>query len=136
MWGRVIEIMLGLWLTISPFLFGHYPVNRPLWISDLTCGPIIVMLALLSFWSLPVARFLRYAHLLILVVACWLIGFGYIHGGYPSSPGQQNNILIGLTLLLLAIIPNEASQPPPAWRRYYQRQAELRRPNEESRYNV
>jgi hypothetical protein len=136
MWGRVIEIMLGLWLTISPFLFGHYPGDRPLWTSDLTCGAAVVVLALLSFWSLRVGRFLRYAHLLILLVAFWLIGFGYIHGGYPSSPGYQNNIFVGLTLLLFAIIPNEASQPPPAWRRHYQRQAELQRPHEGNRHSV
>jgi hypothetical protein len=124
MWGRLIEIILGLWLTISPFIFGHYPENRPLWINDLICGPTIVLLALLSFWSISVGRFLRYAHLLILAVACWLIGFGYFFGGYPASSGYQNNIILGLILLVIAIIPNDASQPPPGWRRYYQQQAE------------
>lgn len=133
MWGRVVEVMLGLWLSISPFIFGHYPAKRLLWISDLSCGAATVMLALLSFWSLSCARFLRYAHLLLLPVACWLIGFGYMHGGYPSSPGHQNNIFIGLTLLLFAIIPNEANQPPPAWRRYYQEGVESLRLPEQRR---
>jgi hypothetical protein len=118
MWGRVVEIMLGLWLAISPFLFGHYPSNRPLWLSDLVCGAAVVLLASLSFWQ-P----LRYAHVAILAVACWLMGFAYFHGGYPAAPGYQNEIILGLTLLLIAIIPNDASQPPPAWRDYYERQA-------------
>jgi len=122
MWGRIVEIMLGLWLLLSPFLFGHYPGDRALWISDMTCGFATVLLAMVSFWWLPVLRFLRYAHLLILAVAGWLLVFGYIHGGHPAAPGYQNDIFVGLTLLLIAIIPNEASLPPPAWRRYYQRQ--------------
>lgn len=122
MWARVVEVMLGFWLIISPFLFGHYPSDRPLWMNDLICGSAVVLLAFLSFWSLPFCRFLRYAHVLILGIAFWLIGFGYFGGGYPASAGYQNDIFLGLTLLLLAIIPNEASQPPPSWRRYYAKQ--------------
>ena len=119
MWGRVVEVMLGCWLALSPFLFGHYSSDRPIWMSDLICSGTVILLALVSFWWWPVARFLRYAHVLILGVAFWLIGFGYFYGGHPASPGYQNDIFVGLTLLLTAIIPNEASQPPPSWRRYY-----------------
>jgi hypothetical protein len=119
MWGRVLEVMLGLWLGLSPFIFGHYPAHQPLWVSDLACGTAMVLLALLSFWH-PT----RYAHLLNLVVAGWLVGFGYLYGGYPATPGFQNNIFVGLILVLVAIIPNEADQPPRSWRRYYQQQAE------------
>jgi hypothetical protein len=126
MWGRIVEIILGLWLVVSPFIFGHYPDNRPLWMNDLICGAAIFLLAAVSF-----CRVLRYAHVGILAVGIWLIGFGYFHGGYPASPGYQNNILLGLTVLLLAIIPNHASQPPPSWRRHFAQQArsENHRPN-------
>jgi hypothetical protein len=123
MWGRVLEVMLGLWLVLSPFSFGHYPAHQPLSVSDFTCGAAIVLLACLSFWRLT-----RYAHLLQLAVACWLLGFGYFYGGYPAAPGYQNNIFVGLILVLLAIIPTEAEQPPRSWRRYYQQQAELPAP--------
>jgi hypothetical protein len=119
MWGRVIEIMLGLWLVISPFIFGHYPSIRPLWINDFACGTAIVLLACLSFW-----RPLRHTHVLILGIAFWLIGFAYVTGGYPAAPGFQNDILLGLTVMLMPLIPNQASQPPLPWRQYYQRQAE------------
>jgi hypothetical protein len=122
MWARVVEVMLGFWLVISPFIFGHYPADRALWMNDLICGSAVVLLAFLSFWFLPFLRFVRYAHVLILGVALWLIGFGYFRGGYPASPGYQNDIFLGLILLLPAIIPNQASQPPPSWRRYYQKQ--------------
>lgn len=123
MWGRVIELMLGLWLVLSPFIFGHYPLHPALWRSDFACGIAIVLLALLSFWHT-----LRHVHLLNLLVAGWLIGFGYVYGGYPSPPGAQNNILLGLTLLLFAIIPNDANQPPLPWRHYYWQQARAQTP--------
>ena len=119
MWGRILEIMFGLWLIISPFIFGHYPMNQILWMNDMVCGSIVVLLALLSFWHR-----LRHAHIAILAVALWLIGFAHLYGGYPAAPGYQNNVITGLILLLLAIIPNQAKQPPLAWRHYYQQQAD------------
>ena len=119
MWVRVIETMLGLWLVLSPFIFGHYPAHQALWQNDFACGVAIVLLALGSFWP-P----LRHLHLLSLLVAGWLIGFGYVYGGYPAPPGAQNDIFLGLTLLLFAIIPNEANKPSRSWRRYYQQKAQ------------
>ncbi len=110
MWARVVEIMLGLWLVISPFVFGHAAADRSLWTNDLACGFAIVTLALLSFWH-P----LRYAHLGIGVVALWLIAFGYL-AGHPAPPASQNHILLGLLLVMFAIIPNEANLPPRPWR--------------------
>jgi hypothetical protein len=106
MWARAIEVMLGCWLAISPFIFRHSPAERMLWINDLTSGFVIVTLALLSLW-LP----LRYMHLAITVPACWLIIFGYM-AGYPSPPASQNHIVLGLLLFMFAIIPNDANMPP------------------------
>ena len=127
MWGRVVEIMLGLWLTLSPFIFGHYPSNIALWTNDLLCGAAVVLLASLSFWTWSVLGFMRYAHLGILGVGGWLTIFGYVSSGYPAAPGYQNAMLVGLILLVVAIIPNHASLPPPSWRRHFASQAEWRR---------
>ena len=110
MWARVVEVMLGLWLVISPFIFGHAATDRTLWINDLGCGFLIVTLALLSFWC-P----LRYAHLGIGVVGLWLIVFGF-QSLHPAPPASQNHILMGLLLMMFAIIPNDADLPPRSWR--------------------
>jgi peptidoglycan/LPS O-acetylase OafA/YrhL len=120
MWGRVIEIILGLWLVLSPFVWGHYSSDPGLWRSDVISGIAVIGLAVLSFWPFRSFRFLRYAHLGILFVASWVVVFSYFNSGHPAEPGYQNALLTGLTLLLIAIIPNDASQPPTSWRRYYQ----------------
>lgn len=114
MWGRVVEIMLAVWLSLSPFLFGHYQEDQALWISDLFCAGALMVLSCLAF-SEP----LRRAHLGNLLIAGWLVGFGYFYGGYPAAAGYQNDIFTGLTLLLMAIIPNHANQPPRDWQRFY-----------------
>ena len=46
----------------------------------------------------------------------WLTGHGYFSAVRPGPPAAQNEIMVGLMLLVLAIIPNEASEPPVPWR--------------------
>jgi hypothetical protein len=40
----------------------------------------------------------------------------------------QNDLLTGLLLLMLAIVPNEASLPPQAWREFYAEKRSEREP--------
>jgi len=109
MWPRVVEVMLGCWLGMSPFIFRHNPHQTELRLNDLACALAIVTLSLLSFWQ-PC----RAAHFGLCGVAIWLIGFGYARAPLPAPPALQNDILVGMLLLMFAIIPNEAN-PPRSW---------------------
>jgi hypothetical protein len=110
MWARTTEVMLGLWLAASPFVFGHPPEEPGPWWNDFGTASVVVTVSLLSFWSGA-----RHAHLLNLLAGLWLVGFGYL-GGDPPSPAAQNDLIVGLLLLMLAIIPSEATLPPGEWR--------------------
>lgn len=110
MWSRIVEILIGLWLCTSPFLFGHSHSNLAWWINDIAAGGCVILFALLAFWH-PTRR----AHLLTLLVAFWLIGFAYYHGLGDAPPASQNHLAVGLLLLMFAVIPNHASDPPVSW---------------------
>jgi len=110
MWPRVVETMLGVWLAMSPFIFRHPAQAHALWASDWICSLLIVHLALFSYW-----RPAGFAHLLLIPVGLWLVGFGYVNAGGDAAAGYQSSILTGLTLLMFAIIPNRAANPPEAW---------------------
>jgi hypothetical protein len=112
MWARDVEVMLGVWLALSPFIFRHEPDAKLLWVSDLVSALLVATFALLSYW-----RPTRHAHLLTIAVALWLIGFGRFGASVPLPWGMQNDIVIGLLLLMFAVVPNEAAIPPSAWRR-------------------
>ena len=118
MWARIVEVMLGCWLAVSPFIFRHSPEDRALWFSDLLSATVVIVLALVSFWP-P----LRFAHIAILAVALWLIAFGFWAFPYPTPPALQNNVVIGLLLLMFAIVPNEANRPPRPWRDFMAKQS-------------
>ncbi len=111
MWGRVVEIMTAVWLAMSPWIF-HASDNQSLMWADLGVSLLIAVLSGLSYW-----RPTRYAHLLILAVAIGLIAWGRL-AGTPPPFIHQNHIAVGLFLLMIAIIPCDASNPPKAWRRH------------------
>jgi hypothetical protein len=116
MWARVIEVMLGCWLAMSPFIFRHSAEDKILWFNDFFASTVVIVLALVSFWSS-----LRFAHVANLVAALWLIAFGFLASPYPAPPALQNDIVVGMLLLMFAIIPNEATRPPRPWRDFFDR---------------
>lgn len=110
MWARNVEFMLGCWLAASPFIFSHPADATLLWVTDLASAALVCTLAMLSYWH-PT----RHAHLVMILVALWLVGFGRFGAAAPLPPGMQNEIAIGLLLVMFAIIPNRAAMPPAAW---------------------
>jgi hypothetical protein len=80
-----------------------------LWWNDLVSAAVIIILAVCSF-----CRPWQYAHLGILALGVWLIGYGYF-APPPPPPAAQNHVVLGALLLMFAIIPNDASRPPASW---------------------
>lgn len=115
MWARIVECMLGCWLLMSPFIFGYEfgPDGDAfeMLICDLTIGAALIVLSLASYWN-PT----RAAHWLLIPMAVGLLAFGRLATEPPLAPGHQNHIIVGLVLLMIAVVPNEASLPPRAWR--------------------
>ncbi len=112
MWSRVVEIMLGCWLAISPFVFGHAESQTMPWFMDWLCALLIISFALLSYWQ-P----LRHIHLATAFLAILMICYGRFASPEQVIPALQNHILTGLLLLMFALIPNHTSQPPECWYR-------------------
>jgi hypothetical protein len=115
MWARVIEIMLGFWLLASPFIF-RFDETKNL-ANDLSCGLAVIVFGFLSHW-----RRAEWAHFLTLAVALWLVVFGF-RAGYPAPPSAQNQIILGLLVGMLAVIPNRTNEIPAAWRDFYDRKS-------------
>lgn len=110
MWARVVEFMLSCWLAASPFIFHYSDSARALWWNDFLAAIGVGGASLLSYW-----RPTRRAHLFTLVVAIWLIGFGRFGSVGSPGPGMQNEIVVGLLLLMFALVPNHAAHPPGLW---------------------
>lgn len=112
MWPRVAELTIGLWLILSPHIFRGTDAVEQFRAIDAVSGAAVIALSLLSFW-----RRTAWAHLGTALLGLGLAAFAYLAWARPGPPAAQNEIVAGLLLMLLAIIPNEASRPPAPWRR-------------------
>ncbi len=110
MWARSCELMLGLWLIVSPFVFRHPAGDLTHWAIDLSCGSAVVVIASFAFWP----RTGR-AHVAHFLVAAFLFGHGWLNAPSPTS---SNHIMVALLLALLAVIPSDVLTPPVKWRRF------------------
>lgn len=113
MWARVIEVMIAIWLALSPFIFRYSSEEMFLWANDFICASCIALFALLSF-----CRPLQKIHLTTLAIAFWLWSLGYSNFPDKASIASQNAVVIGLLLLMLAIIPSHSEQPSSSWKRF------------------
>jgi hypothetical protein len=111
MWPRVAEILIGLWLSTSPWVLADNPVVGAWHINGVICGAAIVFLSALSFW-----RGTKKAHLAEIPIGLWILGFAYFGSTYPASALAQSDLLAALFLLNFAIIPSHANLPPDSWR--------------------
>ena len=118
MWPRIAEITLGCWLIASLFVLEQGSITLGWKVNNMACGAAIIALAALSF-SPRMSR----AHFAEIAVGLWLLGFAFATNIQPSPPVVQNAILVGLVLLNFAIVPSQASQPPRAWREFYEKQS-------------
>lgn len=109
MWGRVLELNAGIWLALSPFIFKLEPGSQ-FWFQEIYAA-LIFLFSSLSFYPK-----LRLAYLSNFLLALIMVLVARFLGEHPPTPIQQNNIYVGFYLALIALIPNWASVPPPAWR--------------------
>lgn len=112
MWPRIVEVMLGLWLVLGPLIFRLESGEPALTANHLVYGTATVVAALIAIR----VRFLR---VVTIAIGLWLIGYGYVAGGYPAPPGYLNLIVIGVLLCALGLIPTDCLQPTRSWREYY-----------------
>jgi hypothetical protein len=50
-WEESLELLFGLWLMASPFVFGYAGGSEMLMIWHLAIGGIVVLLAILELWQ-------------------------------------------------------------------------------------
>lgn len=101
MWARICEILLAIWL-----LFSHQD-----WVG-VACAILILIFA-----SLCYIERLNKMHLLQVMPAAILFYVSYT-APMPLPIAMQNYILVALSLLVFAIVPSKASDPPRPWRKF------------------
>jgi len=108
MWGRVVEMMTAVWIALSPFIFRASHDPTIVWADNL------IALSIVTFSSISLWKPTQHAHLIILGIALGMIIWGR-SSSTPPIPAHQNHIFVGVFLMMIAIIPNNATRPPENW---------------------
>lgn len=119
MWPRAVEVMLAIWLLMSPFVFRYTGEQRWLWVATLGAAALVFTFSLAAF-----KRSLSRLFIGTLVTGTALAVGAYFVPGAQTSPALQNLIVTGICLGMIGILPGEATAPPRKWREYHRRGAE------------
>ncbi len=111
MWPRAVEIVIGLWVLMSPWLLASNSSASTWHLNELICGLAIVLLSASSY--LP--GFSK-AHLAEIPIGLWILISSYFGFAPIDTVQAQSNLLAALFLLNFAIIPSPANLPPYSWR--------------------
>jgi hypothetical protein len=101
-----INIILGLVLIVSPWLFGYHSVGLPALWNSVAVGALIAVLATNRTFFPRVSTGLGWANLLL---ALWTIASPWIYGYTANSRALGENAILGVVMAGLAIWGTTAS---------------------------
>ena len=94
-----INILAGLWLIVSTWIFGFVPDEGATW-NSIIVGIVVAILAAGRFSRGVAARGLSWVNG---VLAVWMIISPFVYG-YATNPGRTwNSIVVGIIVLVVAL---------------------------------
>jgi hypothetical protein len=100
-----INILLGIWLLVSPWVFGYHAIPTALF-NSVIVGAAIAILAVNRFESPGSKTVLSWVNL---ALALWTIASPWVYG-YASNLGAlRDNVVLGIVIGALAIWSGSAS---------------------------
>jgi SPW repeat len=95
-WQDAINLVLGLWLAISPWILSYAHESTPAWNAHVV-GVIIAVAALAAL-----AAFQKWEEWVNVALGAWLIASPFILGFSAISAALWNQLVVGLLVLVLA----------------------------------
>ena len=104
-WKDVVNLILGLWLIVSPWALSFAADRRPMW-NAVIIGVIIAVAALAALIS-----FHKWEEWIEAALGLWLIISPYILGFTAQMNATVNQVIVGIIVAALAIWTVAGSQP-------------------------
>jgi hypothetical protein len=96
-WRDAANLVLGLWLAISPWALSHMTEARPSW-NALIVGVIIAVAA-----AAALVAFHKWEEWVNVVLAVWLIASPFVLEFATHAAAMWNHIIVGLLVGILAL---------------------------------
>ena len=96
-WQDPVNLVLGLWMVISPWILAHQGEAGPTW-NAVTVGVLIAALALFELFKVKAwEEWTSMALGAWLVISPWVVGFSTL------GAAMWNAVIVGLAVALLAL---------------------------------
>jgi flagellar biosynthesis protein FliQ len=95
-----INVLLGIWLLVSPWFFGYSAVGLPAILNSVIVGTLVALLAASRQVSPPTSTNSSY---LIPTLALWTIASPWMYGYAANLSGRRDNVVLGIVMAALAI---------------------------------
>ena len=95
--ASALNVLLGIWLVIAPFLLGYADVGTTLW-NDVIVGAIVLILAGTRVWRPAHNRWLSWTNV---VLGIWLAIAPFILSYTATTAALWNDIIVGIAVLIL-----------------------------------
>ncbi|MEZ4869293.1 MAG: SPW repeat protein [Caldilineaceae bacterium] len=94
-----VNVVLGLWLIISPWIFSYAALNGALW-NSIIVGIIVVVLA-----GIRVANVMQYTWLswINLILGLWIIISPWVYNYATLTGATWNSVIVGIIIAALSI---------------------------------
>lgn|SRR5690349_1566413 len=116
MWGRIFNIILGLYIMVSPALFDY---NQALSNNNHIVGPLIITFAVIALWDIN--QQMRRANI---VTGGWLVLSAFIFSA-PASIYLILQAVAGLLIIIFSLVKGKVvHQYGGGWRSLWQKNPE------------
>lgn len=95
-----INILLGLWLLVSPWVFGYHE-GAAATLNSVIVGALIAILAASRLASFRTSVGLSWVNVLL---ALWTIASPWVYGYGANIGGVRDNVILGVAMAALAIV--------------------------------
>jgi hypothetical protein len=95
-----INVLLGICLLVSPWLFGYSALGVPAIWNSVIVGALIALLAASRQVSPPTSTGRSWV---IMVLALWTIASPWVYGYAANLGGLRDNVVLGIVMAALAL---------------------------------
>ena len=95
-WQDGISVLVGVWLAISPWVFGYFNITAPT-LTSVVLGVIIAVAA-----GAALLKFHEWEEWVSVVMSGWLIMSPWLFNYAAMAPAAWNHVIVGLLVLALS----------------------------------